>query len=309
MENVEVKEEILYITPDTESWASTSVTSERSDYGCRKESVETDQITSTEREEKKRFVIKAVIDPRNGAALSLRDAIVKGVVDQDKGMYVNPVTKEEIPIPEAMNQGHIKVEFVSTRRTEEKVKAVGLITIKTMTDNRNYTMSKVIDGRTGERVDVEEAKLRGILDIENDTYTVHYSGETLTVDMAVDGGWILVDYADDDHEPKWEVKTYAVSAVVDQRMKKKVPFYDAVRKGLIEKDTGNYVNNVTRERIYVAEAIRLGFLKAKLVEDASGLDIDAENKVVVERMDMIKKSILKPVAVINAFRMAAAQAQ
>lgn len=307
LENVEVKEEILYITPDTESWASSSMMSERSDYGSRKESVETDQITSTEREEKKKFVIRAVVDPQTGHELSLRDAIVKGIVDQENGLYVNKATGEKVSIPEAMNQGQIKVEYVSTRRTEEKVKAVGLITIKTMKE-RPYKITKVIDGRTGERIDLEEAKIRGVVDIENDIYNVHYSGEELSIDMAIDGGWILVEYEDNSTEPQWEIKTFAISAVVDQRLKKKVPFYDAVRRGLIEKDTGNYVNNVTRERIYVTEAIRLGFLKAKQVDDASGLDIDAENKVVVERMEKIKKSILKPVAVINAFR-AAAKAQ
>lgn len=308
VENMETKEEITYIIPDTESWASTSVTSERSDYGSRKECVETDQITSTEREEKKRFVIRAVLDPRDDKELSLQDAIAKGIVDQDHGLYVNPTTGETVSIPEAMNNGQIKVEFVSTKRSEEKIRAVGLITIKTMKDERPYQIDKVIDGRTGEKVDVEEAKARGILDMENDRYVIGFNNEELSVDMAIDGGWILVEY-EDDSEPTWEVKTYAVSAVVDQRLKKKVPFYDAVKRGLIEKDTGNYVNNATGERIYVAEAIKRGFLKARVVTDTSGLDIDAENKVVVERMDMIKKSVLKPVAVLNAFRKAAASAQ
>ena len=303
-ENSEVKEEITYIIPDTESWASTSGTSERSDSGVRKECVETDQITSREREEKKRFVIRAVVDPRNGEPLSLADAIAAGIVDQEHGLYVNPDTKESASIVEAMNNDQIKVDYVSTKRSEEKVSAVGLITVKTMEDNRPYHIDQVIDGRTGEKVDPEEAKARGILDLENDLYVIGFNNEELTVDMAIDGGWILVEY-EDESEPTWEVKTYAVSAVVDQRLKKKVPFYDAVRRGLIEKDTGNYVNNRTGERIYVMEAIKRGFLKAKLVTDTTGLDIDPENKVVVERMDMIKKSVLNPVAALNAFRKAA----
>ena len=86
------------------------------------------------------------------------------------------------------------------------------------------------------------------------------------------------------------------------KRKKKIPFQDAVKLGLIEKDTGNYVNNVTGEKVYVAEAIKKGFLKAKEIEDASGLEIDAENRMVIDRVAMIKKNVLKSVGIIGAFR-------
>jgi len=53
------------------------------------------------------------------------------------------------------------------------------------------------------------------------------------------------------------------------------------------------------------EAIQRGFLKAKVIEDATGLDIDAENRMVIERMEKIRKNILKPIGIINAFKKAA----
>ena len=73
----------------------------------------------------------------------------------------------------------------------------------------------------------------------------------------------------------------------------------------VHRETGTYINNVTGEAIYVVEAIQKGFLKAKVIEDASGLDIDAENKVVIERMEKIRRGIVKPVGIINAFKKAA----
>ena len=102
-----------------------------------------------------------------------------------------------------------------------------------------------------------------------------------------------------------EEKTYAVNAVVDQRRKIKIPFLEAVRRGLIERDTANYVNNVTGERVYVTEAIRRGFLKARLVEDTVGLDIDADNKIVVQAVAKIRRNLMGTMGVISALKRAA----
>ena len=120
------------------------------------------------------------------------------------------------------------------------------------------------------------------------------------LDSAIEGGWVIPAY--DPDEPRYDVKTYAVSAVVDQRQRKKIPFIDAVRRGLIDKRTGNYVNNVTSESIYVADAITRGFFKAKQIDDPTGLHVSAENSVVVENIDKVRKSVLKPLGVLKAMR-------
>lgn len=229
------------------------------------------------------------------------------MVDQSRGMYVNPDTGEGFSIPEAMNTGLIKVEYTSATRTEEKTKAVGLITIRTKIDNREYTITGAYDAGNGEKVTYEEALHRGVISEDSTSFYNTSNGQDLSLDDAVELGWVLVEYDPHAEQPTYETKTYAVNAVVDQRLKKKVPFFEAVRRGLIEKDTGNYVNNTTGERIYVVEAIKRGFLKAKVVDDPSSLDIDANNKLVVDRMDMIRKNVLKGMGVINAFRKASKQ--
>ena len=67
--------------------------------------------------------------------------------------------------------------------------------------------------------------------------------------------------------------------------------------------TGNYLNNVTGEQIYVIDAMKKGFLKGSPAEDTKGLNIDPRNKIVVEAI--LKKYVLNPVSVIVAFRRAA----
>ena len=198
----------------------------------------------------------------------------------------------------------IKVEFSTATKTKEETKAVGLITIQTLKE-RNYEITTVIDATTAEKLDLLQAYERGIIDEEQEHFTVLTTNETIPIEAAIQQGWVVVKYDDDTEENQIETKMYAVSAVVDQKMKKKVPFYDAVCRGLIDKQSGNYVNNVTGETTYVPEAIKRGFLKAREIQDTKGLNIEAENKVVIERMDKMRKNVLKSVGVLNAFRKAA----
>jgi len=73
-----------------------------------------------------------------------------------------------------------------------------------------------------------------------------------------------------------------------------VPFTEAVRRGLVDCDTGCYVNNVTGERVFAADAIRRGLYKGDVVDDPSSLvGVDSSNRVVVERIDRVRKNVLR----------------
>ena len=87
-------------------------------------------------------------------------------------------------------------------------------------------------------------------------------------------------------------------------------FSEAVRRGLIDRETGCYVNNATGERIFAAEAIRRGLFKAVLVADPSSLsNIDASNRLVVERIDRVRKNMVRNMKTIAAFRQLSANKQ
>lgn len=61
-------------------------------------------------------------------------------------------------------------------------------------------------------------------------------------------------------------------------------FAEAVRKNLLDRETAAYHHNVDNEDIFVGDAIRRGFIKATIVQDPASLDIDPENKMVVEQV-------------------------
>ena len=61
------------------------------------------------------FVITGIVsnpgeDPEK--IVSLQDAIDRGIIDPNRGLYVNRLTYKSMPIPQAMNEGLIKVTIV-----------------------------------------------------------------------------------------------------------------------------------------------------------------------------------------------------
>jgi len=310
VEEIETVEETTRIPPPRLSVCPRNpISHHSSEYGVghRNETIQADQITSSSLEEKRKFIIRGVVDPRSNMIISIQDAIEKLIVNQESGLYVNPATGVGMPIQEAMNLGHIKVEQTTCTKTKEETKAIGLVTIKTSVDNRAYSVTGVVHPLTGFRITLDEAQVAGLIDDTQTTFTVADTGETMTLEEAIQEGHVLVEYDPEPEEVEYDTKIFAVNAVVDQKQKKKVPFYEAVERGLIDRETGTYINNVTGEAIYVVEAIQRGFLKAKVIDasDAIGLDIDAENRMVIDRMEKIRKNILKPIGIINAFKKAA----
>lgn len=267
---------------------------------------ETEQLSSAEMEEKKTFVIKSVINPNDQTDISLQQAIMLGVIRPNEGVYVNSVSGHSLPIATAMSDGLIRVMFSTTKRTPEKFSSIGIITVKTVRKlARPCVIVSVKDSVTKEDLTPEEAHKRSLLDDQQGSYVDRLTGRRLMIAEAVEKGLMTVDFCGDQPEPEVISKTYAVRAVVDRRQKKTITFHEAVRRGIIDKESGAFKDTITNEKMYVGDAIMRGFLKARIIEDAHGLNIDPENKMVIDKTQKIRERLLKPLKVISAFKMAA----
>jgi len=81
-----------------------------------------------------------------------------------------------------------------------------------------------------------------------------------------------------------------------QLLRRSVPFTEAVRRGLVDLNTGCYINNVTNEHLFAGDAIRRGFFKGEVVDDPSSLvGVDSSNRVVVERVHHVRKNVLREI--------------
>ena len=236
----------------------------------------------------------------------MQKAVALGIIDSENGVYVNTVTREKIPIPVAMSQGHIKVEFTTTKKSAEKRHDVGLITITIEKESRPYTVQAVLDAASDDQLSVDEAVEQGILDQQNGTYKNKHDGTVMTLGEALDSGLLVVEFDKDAvvADPEVITRTYAIHSVVDQKAKSKVSFTEALKKNLIDRTTGAYYHNVDNEDIYVGDAIKKGFIKATVVKDPNSLDIDPENRMVINKVNTIRKKLLNPLRAMAAMKKA-----
>ena len=77
-------------------------------------------------------------------------------MDPQRGLYLDPTTDQTSPIAEAMSDGRILVERVSTTKSAAKTQSIGIITVRTQTDTREYSISTAVDTTTGETVTADE---------------------------------------------------------------------------------------------------------------------------------------------------------
>lgn len=205
----------------------------------------------------------------------------------------------------------LQVTFTSpTRRVSEKTSSIGIITVKTSRDvMRPFTIQSVKNPDTGAEVTVAEAVRLGLLDERHEMYTDKRTGKRMVVAEAADAKLLKIESTGDVPEPETVSKTYAVRAVVDRRQKKTVTFHEAVTRGIINRDTGEFLDTLTGDKMHVGDAIMRGFLKARVIDDDAGLDIDPQNRMVIEKTEKIRKRLLKPLGVISAFKLAAAAAR
>jgi len=90
-----------------------------------------------------------------------------------------------------------------------------------------------------------------------------------------------------------------------------ISFSDAVRRGIIDRDTGDYRNRHTSERVPISDAIQRGLVTARLLADDDQLltpSADRRDSVVVQRIDRLRTNVLSKLRVVNAFKAAAAAA-
>lgn len=276
---------------------STDVTEVR-----RRQQLTTDEVVSSTEEVRHTFIIRSVCDPRTQDDISLTDAVLAGIIDQAKGLYVNIVTGESYPLQAAMAQGDIIVEFKSQQTIREEKSSYGIITVKTIVETRPYTIFSVIDPETDKEISTEAAYEKNILDQKESTYKAK-TGDYIPIIDAIQLGYIKAEFQGDEPENNQEdTKTYAVNSVVDQQTRQKVSFHAAIENGLLDGEEGVYVNNVTWERVPITEAIMRGFIKAKLITDPSQLDIDPSRKIVVRQLSNAQEKIMKAVKVSRAFK-------
>ena len=215
--------------------------------------------------ERATFSIKGVIDPNTRENLHPNEAINRGILDLERGLYINPRTGESMSLHEAYERG-----LIIAKETDEA--DTGRISSATATmETKSFNIRAVMDTRTNEEITMEEAIARGIIDKEICSYTNLRTREVLTIQQAIDRGLILVG----EGRPLagtttdiFETKSFAIKSVIDPRTGEEIPIADAVRHKIVDKNKGEFLNLQTDEIMPITEAIEKGLVITEPIEMA-----------------------------------------
>ena len=132
----------------------------------------------------------------------------RGIIDENTGRYVNPLTGDSISIQDAVDRGFLDVEVNERKARDSTADTVdgphtnGLKTDLNMngpqsalTDN-DLIVEEIRDPRTGKLLTLEEAIKRGIVDLENGVYRDPRTGKKISLVEAIQRGDLKVRLAD-----------------------------------------------------------------------------------------------------------------
>ncbi|XP_067948243.1 dystonin-like isoform X2 [Watersipora subatra] len=269
---------------------------------------QTEEVIESEMEVETTFVITGIVsnpgeEPEK--IISLQDAIDCGIIDPNRGLYINKATRNFFPIPQAMNEGLIKMGPKEEKKSEEKVKSAGIITVRTTRETKPYTVQQALDTSTGEMISAEQACRQGILDPDYGTYKDLKKGTIMMIGDAVQRNLVEIEYEVNNNSMVLEEvsKSYLVHAVICQKTQSKLPFHKAVESGIIEKDSGTYIHNITGERFFIVDAINRGFVKASESDEVPSLSLaDLGRTSATDNLSSLRKKVLNPLIALRAMK-------
>ena len=259
-------------------------------------------VSSNRFEENKTYTICGAIDPRTHKKLSLSQAIREGVIDSKNGTYVNTATGEIMPINKAIE---CKLVLTESRRpsngensllgsSERPRPALNVEpSVTKQREVKTLNIECVKDLRTGRNVDVHEAMKSGLLDRHSLNYKNPLTGESLSLNKAYEKGYIVGHYTDSygEHaaytitqqqrfvdQTEIEEKTYYIIDLLDPVTNRRLTLDQAIQVGVFDHSRGVYIHPATKEVISIGDAVRKGFINAKICEGLNGHEDLTANK-------------------------------
>ena len=92
------------------------------------------------------------------------------------------------------------MEFSVAKKSEEKRRDVGLITVTTKSEARSVTIKGATDPQTGKKLSLQEAQDKGVIDLKRQCYHNTETGDDTPLADAIANGLIFVDNENGDPE-------------------------------------------------------------------------------------------------------------
>jgi len=268
----------------------------------------------------KTSLLQSVVDPATGEEISVAEAIQRGILDQNKGLYTHPVTGEVMPITEAVNRDLVVAEVrQSTVAAREPADQASEILVSREVA---YTVKSVIDPRTNRELSIAEATSLGILDCASSEFHHPVTREVMSLDEAIALGLVRVKrgrpsadniaeareekvpsiHIDDEADAREEMASeelseerqiFQIAGVVDPESGDVIPLNEAIENGLVDESGGMYIDPKTGQQIPISSALERGLIVGQLVHKTEKKQL-FRSTVVASRIDDIA-TVFNPV--------------
>jgi dystonin len=234
---------------------------------------ESNVISTSLIRETKSYHLLGVYDPLKNDEITIKEAIARGILERQKGLYVHPITKESFSISDAINKGVIRAKILtSAPRPGAEIPFQTLVSSNRFEENRTYTICGAIDPRTNKKIGLSQAMRDGIIDPKSGNYVNILTGEIVPINNAIDAKLVLTEASNPspalpstptDSKPsktKREVKTLNIEYVKDLRTGRNIGVHEAIKNGLLDRQSLNYNNPLNGECLSLNKAYEKGYI-------------------------------------------------
>ena len=246
------------------------------------------KITENVVSETKHFKVKSVVDPRTKTEIGVNEAMHRGLLDMNKGLFIHPVTDEKMSIETALSRG-----FVRGIETSEP-------SANTLKETKSFSLTGVIHPKTGQRISISQAMKEGILNLDKGLYSgVDSRGKKIVMKIseAVEKGLVIAD----DESTKsgsgqylHETKTYQLKSVVNPVTRERLEVAEAIKHGILDEHKGIYIHPQTGERLTIPEAIERKLIDAELMSVVSNAEGEGSKIITTKMTTLMVKFVIDP---------------
>ena len=236
-------------------------------------------------QETKTINVQQVYDSSKQEMVSVGEALKRGLIDPNTGAYKNPVTGEAISVANAIDQGYIVADVVASIESGKEPGSEVFLS-----QNEDYTLTSVIDPLTSKPVDAIEAVRKGLYDPQTSMYCDPRTGEKIPLQEAEKRG--LVELAvgrpdvqpqqreradsisiDDQANAKAEIvsedirehqASFEIAGIYDPSSGLTIDYEQAVAMGILDTNRCLYIDPLTGNAIPIAEALQQGLVVGEM---------------------------------------------
>lgn len=203
----------------------------------------------------KAYTVKSVKDPWTKEDISVTEAVSRGILDQSMCKYLDKKTGQTLTMREAAQKGLVIVEEVKDTPYVTEVR------------QGSYTIHSIADPLTGKEYNPKKAIDKGLFDPNRGLVLNRLNGKWITLDDAVKQGLATIEKQPGMTDQEI-VRGIIVEKVKDPMTGKDLNIAEAKRRGILDSDSGHYVDHKTHTKMSVEDALKNELIKGRKTTDS-----------------------------------------